>query len=500
MDNMHILALTLLAVILTAGACQKTPSTEMPDNTPFSLSTETVEAGSEGGSSTITINSSEKVNIVGLCDWCKYVLSPWNEGKSELELTISENRSTESRSFSFSIICKEEKKVLTVNQAGREIKPIEENGAVLFARSLGMGWNLGNQMDAIINGVSSETAWGNSKCTQETFNGLKEKGFGAVRIPVTWTGHIGEAPEYKVDEDWLARVKEIAGYAHKAGLKAIVNLHHDEGWLNILTLSKGGEQAEEIKARYSALWAQIAEYLKDEEDWLMFEAFNELHDGSWGGGSNNNDGGAQYRAINELNQLFVNTVRKTGSKNADRYLGIPGYCTNPSLTVKYLELPEDSATDRLMVSIHYYDPSGFALGQNPDYTEWGHTGARGKKDPYHNEQSVQECLGSVRERFIDNNIPVYFGETGCVNRSDARSRAFQKYWMEYVYKCASDNGIAMFLWDNGAKGSGEESFGFIDHGNGSYINNSKEIIDVMLKALDRSDSSYTLETVYNSAP
>ena len=97
MDNMHILALTLLSVILTVGACQKTPSPEKPDNTPFSLSTETVEAGSEGGSSTITINSSEKVNIVGLCDWCKYVLSPWNEGKSELELTISENRSTESR-------------------------------------------------------------------------------------------------------------------------------------------------------------------------------------------------------------------------------------------------------------------------------------------------------------------------------------------------------------------------------------------------------------------
>ena len=500
MKKMHALTLALLSVLLTAGACQKTPAPGKPDNTPLSLSAETVEIGAEGGSQNITVSSSEKVNIVGLCDWCKYVLSPWSEGQSKLELSISENGSTEGRSFSFSIICKDEKKVLSVNQAGKEVKPIEENDAVRFARSLGMGWNLGNQMDAIINGVSSETAWGNPKCTQETFNGLKDKGFGAVRIPVTWSGHIGEAPEYKVDEAWLARVKEIARYAHNAGLKAIVNLHHDGDWLKIVTLSKGGEQAEEIKALYSALWTQIAEYLKEEEDWLMFEAFNELHDGSWGYGSNTSDGGAQYRAINELNQLFVNTVRKTGGKNADRYLGIPGYCTNPSLTVKYLELPEDSASNRLMVAIHYYDPSGFALGQNSGYTEWGHTGTSGKKDPYHNENSVQECLGSVRERFIDNNIPVYFGETGCVNRSDSRARAFQKYWMEYVYKCASDNGIAMFLWDNGAKGAGEESFGFIDHGNGAYINNSKEIIDVMLKALDRSDSSYTLETVYNSAP
>lgn len=500
MKKMHTLTLALLSVLLTAGACQKTPDLGKPDNTPLSLSAETVEIGAEGGSQNITVSSSEKVNIVGLCDWCKYVLSPWSEGQSKLELNISENGSTEGRSFSFSIICKDEKKVLSVSQAGKEVKPIEENDAVRFTRSLGMGWNLGNQMNAIINGVSSETAWGNPKCTQETFNGLKDKGFGAVRIPVTWSGHIGEAPEYKVDEAWLARVKEIAGYAHNAGLKAIVNLHHDGDWLKIVTLSKGGEQAEEIKARYSALWTQIAEYLKEEGDWLMFEAFNELHDGSWGYGSNTSDGGAQYRAINELNQLFVNTVRKTGGKNADRYLGIPGYCTNPSLTVKYLELPEDSAQNKLMVAIHYYDPSGFALGQNSGYTEWGHTGTSGKKDPYHNENSVQECLGSVRERFIDNNIPVYFGETGCVNRSDSRARAFQKYWMEYVYKCASDNGIAMFLWDNGAKGAGEESFGFIDHGNGAYINNSKEIIDVMLKALDRSDSSYTLETVYNSAP
>ena len=65
---------------------------------------------------------------------------------------------------------------------------------------LGLGWNIGNQLDAYVNGVANETCWGNGKATQQTFDRLKQMGFESVRIPVTWLGHIGSAPEYKIDE------------------------------------------------------------------------------------------------------------------------------------------------------------------------------------------------------------------------------------------------------------------------------------------------------------
>ncbi len=494
--------LLLSWALLSAAACNPAPDDNSGSSSgePLTLSADSFLFESEGGEKTLEIKSSQKVYIVGNCSWCKVSSSAFAGGKTSSRFTVDPNEDVQSRSFVYSIVCGDEKKSFTIEQKAYEPGPVQDNEALATVRSLGLGWNLGNQLDAINNGVSSETAWGNPLCTQTTFKSLKNKGFGSVRIPVTWSGHIGEAPDYILDQAWLARVAEVAGCAKTAGLKAIINLHHDTGWLDILKLSKGGEAKEQILACYKAVWAQIAECFKNEGDWLIFEAFNELHDGSWGYGSNLSDGGAQYRAINELNQLFVNTVRAAGGENAKRFLGIPGYCTNAELTVKYLELPQDIVEHRLMVAIHYYDPSGYALGQNEAYTEWGHSGASGKKDPYHDEKSVVNTFDMVKRAFLDKNVPVYFGETGCVNRSDTRQRAFQKYWFEYVYKAAADYGVAMFLWDNGAKSTGLESFGYLDHASGDYINNSKEVIDVMKKATFTRDSSYTLDSVYSSAP
>ena len=102
-----------------------------------------------------------------------------------------------------------------------------DNDAVQFAMSMGIGWNLGNQMDAHYGGCSYEEGWGNKAATQQTFNGVANAGFKSVRIPVTWMGHIGPAPTYTIEKAWLDRVAELVDMAHKAGLKAIINIHHD---------------------------------------------------------------------------------------------------------------------------------------------------------------------------------------------------------------------------------------------------------------------------------
>jgi endoglucanase len=116
---------------------------------------------------------------------------------------------------------------------------------------LGLGWNLGNQMDAFRNGVAEETCWGNGVATQQTFDSLKALGFTSVRIPVTWLGHVGPAPEYKIDTTWLDRVAELVGYAEKAGLKAIVNIHHDgadsKHWLDVKKAAKSDEVNRRVK-------------------------------------------------------------------------------------------------------------------------------------------------------------------------------------------------------------------------------------------------------------
>ena len=56
------------------------------------------------------------------------------------------------------------------------------------------------------------------------------------------------------------------------------------------------------------------------------------------------------------------------------------------------------------------------------------------------------------------------------------------------------------LWDNENEGYGAEHHAYINHGTGAYIDHSQEVVDVMVKAWSTTDASYTLQSVYDSAP
>lgn len=502
--------LLLLATMSLTLSCQSKEN-PTPEKVVLTISPEAIEAEAAGGVFKVNAVCGEKPYIVGQSDWCEVTPSSVMNNACELTVNVSANDTYEPRSVQFSVVCADMKKYLKVNQAAAQedlsfldTPALPDNNAITLSRKLGYGWNLGNQMDAVVGGVSGETYWGNEKCTQETFDNLKANGFSTVRIPVTWMGHIGDAPEYAVETAWLDRVAEIAGYAKTAGLNAIVNVHHDDspesGWLCVHKAASDADYKKDMMARYKALWEQVARKFAEEGEWLIFEGYNELQDGGWGFGGNLTDGGKQYAVINELAQTFVTTVRAAGGKNADRYLSILGYSANPSLTASNLVLPTDSAADRLIVSVHFYDPSGYALGQNSAYTEWGHTGADGKKDPNHSEKNVIDTFRMLKDKYLDKNIPVYIGECGAVNREDERAKSFQRYWFEFVFKAAREYGLCPIVWDNGARSSGNESFGYIDHADGSFINDSRPVIDIMYKAFNTTDPSYTIKSVYDNAP
>ncbi|MBP5500362.1 MAG: hypothetical protein J6Y05_06675, partial [Bacteroidales bacterium] len=55
--------------------------------------------------------------------------------------------------------------------------------------NMGVGWNLGNTLDANNGskmGLESETNWGQPITRPELMTMMKEAGFGAIRVPVTW--------------------------------------------------------------------------------------------------------------------------------------------------------------------------------------------------------------------------------------------------------------------------------------------------------------------------
>lgn len=394
----------------------------------------------------------------------------------------------------------------SVCSCGMKTEEQQEMTPIEYAEALGLGWNLGNSMDAHENGVSGETLWHDQAATQATFDAVKAAGFTSVRIPVTWLGHIGEAPAYELDSVWLNRVKEIAGYAKNAGLYAIVNIHHDghadkgqpdtHTWLKVEAAATDSLLNDSIKQKLTAVWTQIANAFKDEGDWLVFETLNEIHDGNWGDASKMKNADDQYRVLNEWNQTCVDAIRATCGENEKRYIGIPGYVTRPDLTIEHLVLPEDKTPNRLMVAVHSYDPWDYA--GSGKYSEWGHTG----KDiaPGTSEESYTGMLDALYDKYVKNGIPVYFGEFACVHRDNEHAENFRKYYLEYVCKAFRDHKMAAFFWDNGYDIIGDDAFGLINHGTGAWIQNGEEIAKIMTGAYFNNDTTYTLKSIYDRAP
>jgi endoglucanase len=388
------------------------------------------------------------------------------------------------------------------------INIIEPPQSMKFVSDMKIGWNLGNTFDGHNNLMPSEGAWqSNRQVTRALIQAVADQGFGAVRIPITWGQKLHTQLRYPVDSSnftltvpqiealtldatWLNRVAEVAGWVNDAGMKAIINIHHDGAdsshWLSVKTDHLTGTNKAKIDAIYKTLWTQIANKFKDTDDYLLFEAFNELHDGKWGDGNT-----AQRNRVNELNQIFVTTVRATGGENTNRFLVIPGWVTRPSVTVSSLVLPTDTVQDRLIVTIHYYDPYDFT--GNASWSTWG-SKANTTSNNWANEPFVRNTFNSVKTKFIDKGVPVIIGEYGAVRQSSAEGKAHRKYYMEYVTKHAHDCGFVPFYWDNGSeKAGGSEAFGLFSrvspHG---LLTDAQDILSVMMKAVN---DDYSLSTI-----
>jgi aryl-phospho-beta-D-glucosidase BglC (GH1 family) len=357
----------------------------------------------------------------------------------------------------------------------------------LFAK-LRLGWNLGNSLDA----PGGETAWGNPRVTPELLATVAKEGFGLVRIPVTWAQHMGPAPRYVIDGSWLERVAEVVGFARSAGLYSIINLHHDgadgmkeAGWLSLKD-ANGQTTAENnaaVKAQFVAVWTQIARYFANQGEELMFESMNEVHDGY---------GKADPRHIeivNDLNQAFVNLVRASGGNNTRRHLIVPSYNTDINYALKGFKLPIDSAKNRLILSVHCYDPYLFAL-MGKTHT-WGR--ASPGRDDWGQEDYIVAQFDKLKAHYVDQGVPVLIGEYGATHQEGYED--YRRYYMEYVTKAAVDRGLVPVYWDNGGSGSGGESFALIDRQNHSVFH--PKIMEAMLRAATR---SYSLRDIAPPVP
>ena len=341
----------------------------------------------------------------------------------------------------------------------------EFESATDAVKNMGVGWNLGNTLEAnrqtitdVTNdgfwgqqGLESETCWGQSATTPEFIKMMKNAGFGAIRVPVTWYNHMDK--DGHVDAAWMKRVKEVIDYVINEGLYCIVNVHHDTGadskdssgkLTGYHWIKADKDNFIQNADRFETLWKQIAEEFKDYDQHLLFEAYNEMLDANscWNYPTFGMNYDADYltwslKSVNAYAQRFVNTVRATGGNNATRNLivntyaaasgGNWGHCDE---VVKLMEVPTDNAFNHLIIEVHSY----------PDISK-GLSNAKSTCDI---------MFQRIRDYLQAKGVPVIMGEWGTSNVDNGSDyidrRKTMISFLEYFVKACKENNIATFYW------------------------------------------------------
>lgn len=334
------------------------------------------------------------------------------------------------------------KKMSTKESAPKSFRILEKNQVIA---EMGAGINLGNTFDGgMIN--AKETSWQAYKTTKAYIKALHDAGYNTVRIPVTWNGYIKD--DYSIDEEWIGRVQEVVDYCIDQDMYAIINIHHDgaanhddrgnnpECWLNTYE-----QNIEKVYQTYEGVWNTIAERFKNYDEHLIFESMNEVTDAH--GTATNED----TAVLNALNQLFVNTVRATGSNNTKRWLGITGrFATFSTGTTKPADTLADMGefgTTRLMFAVHIYKGS--------NSVQWY------AKDTSSGPQAFQNSVSSTVKNVenLDKNMPIYIGEYGVRTKAqDGSATGYNNAERAALYETCNaicmGYGVAPVVWDQGS--------------------------------------------------
>ena len=357
----------------------------------------------------------------------------------------------------------------SVQAAKKDTTSFEDLNQSQIVEAMGPGWNLGNQLESVTDNVPEETNWGNPVITEKLIQSVKAAGFKSIRIPVSYFAKIDDDKDYTIDSKWLDRVQEVVDYCIKNDLYAVINIHGD-GYNTIdgSWLLCNGKNQTEIKKKYKKVWKQIAERFKNYDEHLLFESMNEEFDGSY-----SEPNKEYYQNINDQNQIFVDTVRKTGDNNTKRWLIIPGWNTNIDYTAgdygfklptdQYRDKSIDKEEQRIMISVHYYSPWDFCGGENGVITQWGNEADDpSKTSTTCDETYMKNQLNLMKTTFADKGYPVFIGEYGSIGKTsyDSENEYYRAYFARKLCQLSRKNGCIPMYWDNGY--NGVHGFGLFD--------------------------------------
>jgi endoglucanase len=264
----------------------------------------------------------------------------------------------------------------------------------------------------------------------EHLDAIASAGFSSVRLPVRWAGA----------EGLLDPVAEVVEAARARGLAVVVTNHHDD---EAMADPQGAAR------RLPELWRGIATRFLGVRGQLAFELLNE-----------------PLMSAADWNGLLPGVLAAVREVDPERLVVVGGADASSVAGLRELQPPAD---DRLVATVHYYEPFHFThqgAGWLPGADAW--LGATwGTAD---DRAAVTTDLSEAAAWASERGVPLYVGEFGVLEAADRASRLRWTAWVRHELERLE---IPWAYWDLATE------FGTYDLERGAW---DAELLDTLLGA------------------
>lgn len=243
---------------------------------------------------------------------------------------------------------------------------------------------------------------------------VREAGFDHVRFPFPFSD---KREETRPGERYYAVIREVCEMALRHDLTPVVDIHPFYA-INSAPDTYG--------PAFLQMWEELAAYLGDADERIVFELLNEPSDQ------------LDYQRLNDLQNEAIRRIRRT---NPTRMLVAACAHCNTIENLHHLRLPEEDR--HIVVAIHDYTPMTFTH-QGADWCRppfpadvpWKAT-AEERQVPI-DHLDMAKAWADEHDRFL------WMGEFGVFQRADMEDRC---RWTRYMVRLCEERGFGWAYWE-----------------------------------------------------
>lgn len=391
----------------------------------------------------------------------KLVEGTTSQYEVEADIVVLANYADESRIDSISFDLGEAHFACKFNQekTGWDFTGVDRS-ALEIAQDMKLGWNM---LDAYKTDAS--IAANTSALSDWMVDSVATYNVNVVRFPVLAYDTVAKTP----NSYWINGVNSMAQAIAAKGKYAVISLA-DNGW--ILRSIQNSDTTEFFNL-FVNTWREIATLFDENDDHILFESYDDY--------SLSELGESASPIMKRLNELFVQTIRRSGKNNYKRCLIIP-FDAQSGETVS---MPTNEVVEgRLFTSCKFFKPEEFVYADGGKKL-WGAPFSSASEDwsSSFDEDAVNQYFSDIYAKLNReaHNVPAILSAFGTVSHSsEAIYGSSEGYYANQVALAAKANGFVPFVWDDADTSIGH--FGIFNYANQNSFVARREYISALAQA------------------